>query len=106
MVKFGNTCCVGSVAAYMAVSELNGLAGHFLSNIRGTGQELVNVICRGVLYNVVIRLVNLIPKISVSHSQNPKSQDTHSEPNNGDLVSRDQLIGRLQRNGGHDVRMF
>jgi hypothetical protein len=55
---------------------------------------------------IVIRLVNLIPKISVSHTcQNSKGQDTHSEPNNGDLVSRDQLIGRLQRNGGHDVRM-
>ena len=56
---------------------------------------------------MVIRLVNLIPKISVSHScQNSKGQSTHSEPNNGDLVSRDQLIGRLKRNGGHYVQMF
>lgn len=46
---------------------------------------------------IVIRLVNLIPKISVNHKyQNSKGQCTHSEPNYGDLVARDQLIGRLQ----------
>lgn len=92
----------------MAVSELNGLAGHFLSDIGGTGQESVNIICRGGFDTTrIIRLVNLIQNISVSHRyRNSKRQYTHSEPNDGDFVARDQLVGRLQRKRSHDVRTF